>query len=103
MTSDRLTETEIKCALLWRLVRSHGWANWLPDDELIKAVPTHERGRARQVVANLNRESYIRQHHNRGLKINNSQIDRLADELHTTCNYSKFRIEATLSHFGGFD
>lgn len=66
-------------------------------------MPTHERGRARTVVQELIGEPYITHHRNRGFKIDNSQIDALADELHEICGYSTFRIEATLSHFGGFE
>lgn len=49
------------------------------------------------------RESYITRHLNRGFKINNANIDALATELRDDCNYSQFRIGATLSHFGGFE
>lgn len=103
MASDRWTDVELKCAMIWRLARSHGWANWIPADDLIKAVPSHERGQARDIMDQLKREPYITHHGNRGFKINNSQVDILADELRDDCGYSEFRIIATLSHFGGFD
>lgn len=103
MTTTRWSTTEIKCTILWRLARRHGWANWIPVDDLITAVPTHERGRARGITKELKSEPYIRFHRKRGIKINNSKIDLLADELHNICEYSEFRITATLSHFGGFD
>lgn len=103
MTDSRWSETEIRCAMLWRLVRSHGWANWIPGDDLIRAVPSHERGRARDVADDLRGEPYVRHHGNRGFKIDNSHVDTLAEELRDDCGYGEFRIEATLSHFGGFD
>lgn len=80
--------------------RSHGWANWIPIDDLITAVPTHERGHARDIANELKSEPYIRFHRKRGMKINNSRVDLLADELHNVCEYSEFRITVTLSHFG---
>lgn len=103
LPAGRWSEADLKCALPWRLARRHGWANWIPADDLIKAVPTHERGRARDIADDLKIEPYIAYRRNRGFKINNANIDVLADELHADCGYSKFRIEATLSHFGGFD
>jgi hypothetical protein len=103
MPTDRWSGVEIKCAILWRLTRRHGWANWIPADDLVTAVPSHERGQARSVVDELKREPYIKFHLNRGFKINNSRVDVLAEELRDICGYSEFRITATLSHFGGFD
>lgn len=42
MPGARWTDVEIKCAMLWRLSRSHGWANWITADDLVKAVhPTN--------------------------------------------------------------
>jgi hypothetical protein len=101
MTTDRWSDVEIKCAMLWQLTRSHGWANWIHADALIKAL-TRTRP-ARYITDEMKREPYIKFYQNRGFKINNSQIDILAEELRDACGYSEFRITTTLSHFGGFD
>lgn len=103
MSTDRWTDVEIKCAMLWRLTRNHAWANWIPADDLIRAVPSHERGNARSLTDELKREPYIEHHGNRGFKIDNSRVNILARELRDDCSYSEFRITTTLSHFGGFD
>lgn len=103
MTSNRWNETEIRCALLWWLSRRHGWANWIPVDDLVNSVPTHERGRARAVADDLQREPYTVFRRNRGFKIDHSHMDALAQFLRDECGYGEFRIEATLSHFGGFE
>ena len=103
MPGGRWCEEEIRCALLWRLARNHGWANWIQEDDLIRAVPSHERGKARDIADDLRSEPYIEHHPNRGFKIENKHIDVLARELRDECDFSEFRIEATLSHFGGFE
>lgn len=103
VTSNRWTETEIRCALLWRLSRRHGWANWVPVDDLVNAVPNHERGWAREVAHDLKLEPFTAYHRNRGFKIDHSHVDALAVFLRDGCGYSEFRIESTLSHFGGFE
>jgi hypothetical protein len=101
--SDRWTKTELRCALLWRLARRHGWADWIPAADLVGAVPTHERGRAREVATDLQRSPLTEYRHGYGFKLVHARIDQLAEFLRDECGYSRFRIEATLSHFGGSD
>jgi hypothetical protein len=88
---------------LWRLARNHAWAQWSPEESVTGTVPTHERGRAKDVAARLAHEPFIIHHPQRGLKIAHEGIDLLARELRDECGISEFRIETTLSHFGGFD
>lgn len=103
MGTDRYSRQEIRCAVLWRLARNHGWAQWIPEEQVIRAVPSHERGRARSIVSRLSPDPIIRHHPNRGIKIAHERIDLLARELRDTCGISEFLIDATLSHFHGFD
>lgn len=103
MGTGRYSPQEIRCAVLWRLARDHGWAQWVPEERLTRAVPSHERGRARRIVARLAREPIVRHHPHRGLKLAHERIDHLAHELRDRCGISEFRIESTLSHFGGFE
>lgn len=89
--------------MLWRLARSHGWAQWVPEERIIRSVPSHERGRARKLIAGLIDEVYVHYHPDRGLEIAHQGIDRLARELRDACGISELRIETTLSHFRGFE
>ena len=72
-------------------------------DELVRAVPSHERGRARDVANDLKHDPYTIYRPGRGFKLDHSRIDDLARLLRDQCGYSEFRIETTLSHFGGFE
>lgn len=103
MSPDRWSETELRCALLWRLARRHGWASWIPTEDLVGAVPTHERGRAREVAVDLQQNPLTEHRHGYGFKLAHARIDALAAFLREECGYGEFRIEATLSHFGGFE
>lgn len=103
MRTGRYSRREVRCAVLWRLARNHGWAQWTPEESVIRAVPSHERGRARTIAARLAHEPFIHYHPNRGLKIAHDGIGLFARELRDRCGISEFRIETTLSHFGGFE
>ena len=104
MTPGRLSDTEIRCQLLFFLSRKHGWAQWIPEDELVGTVPVSERGRARQEILPELQQSPLTIHQrDRGYKINHDRIEDLAYELRDECTYSELRIEATLSHFDGFE
>lgn len=103
MGGGRWSVEDIRCALLWRLARNHGWATWTSEEALIRAVPSHERGRARDVAGALREEPVVVHHPDRGFKIAHEHIALLARELRDTCGFGAFRIEATLSHFEGFE
>lgn len=102
MANGRWSKEEIRCAMLWRLARNHGWATWTPEEAVIRAVPSHERGRARAIAGALRGERFITHHPDRGFKIAHEAIERLALILRDVCGISEFQVEATLSHFGGF-
>lgn len=71
--------------------------------DLVEAVPTHERGQAQGVVDDLKRGPLTVYRRRRGVKIDHSRIEAFAEFLRDECGYSEFRIDATLSHFGGFE
>lgn len=103
MANGRWSFEEIRCVMLWRLARNHGWATWTPEEDLTRAVPSHERGRARSIADSLRGERLVTHHPSRGFKISHEEIERLARLLRDVCGISEFQIEATLSHFRGFE
>lgn len=104
MAKDRPSDAEIRCQLLFSLSRKHGWGGWVAEDTLIRTLPKSERGRARQdILLKLRDGPLVVYQRDRGYKINHDAIDDLAYELRDDCEYSELRIEATLSHFDGFD
>lgn len=105
----RSSESEIKCSLLWKLCRRHGWSSPVERQDLVSnALESVEQGRGKRLVDELLQESYIGHRNDMGYYVLNSP-DRQAEaayRLLETCKYSKLRIETTLSRFqqaGGFD
>lgn len=100
---SRLSDREIGCQLLWKLARSHGWARWIPEDDLVRTLPRSDRRRARrEVLPALGGDSRTVFQRGRGFKLDHEGIETLAYYLRDRCGYSELRIEATLSHFDGF-
>lgn len=107
--TDRASERQIKCALLWKLSRSHGWGTPVGKDDLVTlALADVEQGRGRRLVKELIDEPYVVYREGRGFQIRNDPDAQaaVAYRLEETCGYSRLQIEATLSRFeqaGGFD
>lgn len=99
------TDTEIRCALCWALVRRHGWRRYISRDDLIAfaSIPTHAEGDAKAVLRDLRTESFIDYDRTRGVTIDSSRQGELAEFLIENCGYSRFRVESSLKHYEGFE
>lgn len=110
MTSERPSEAEIKCELLWKLCRRHGWKKQgvSREDLVTEALADTEQGRGRQLVGELLNEPYLKpkaadRYH---VKNNPRAQAKAAFRLRDTCGYTDLQIESTLSRFqqaGGFE
>ncbi len=109
MPPSQKSDSTIKCNLLWKLCRRHGWSTPIPRDDLvIAALESSEQGRGKRLVAELLTEPDISYQRNRGYRIRNSPDAQAyaAFRLRESCGYSTLQIESTLSRFkqaGGFD
>ncbi len=109
MPSDRKPDSTVKCDLLWKLCRRHGWSTPVPRDVLVNdALESTEQGRGKQLVAELLEEPYIAYQRGKGYSVENSPDAqaKAAFRLRETCGYSGIQIESTLSRFdqaGGFE
>mgnify|MGYP000229968726 CR=1 FL=1 len=99
----------MKCDLLWKLCRRHGWGSPIPKEDLVGlALEDVDQGRGKAVVKELLREPYIGYQRGNGYSIGNDPDSQAqaAFRLRSSCAISSLRIEATLSRFeqaGGFD
>lgn len=104
MNDPQESDEEILCRLSWRLARTHGWSKEIPVPDLVSQIGISDESRGRDLCRNeLSDRSYIKYHPGKdeiSLKVPH---DDLAYDLRDKCGYSELRIEATLSHFGGFD
>lgn len=103
------TTSEVKCALLWKLCRKHGWGAPIPERDLVDlALRDSDQGIGKRVVEELVREPYVEYTRGRGYRLKNDPDAQAqaAVRLRTSCGYLALQIEATLSRFqqaGGFE
>lgn len=45
-------DLDIECALLWKLVRTHGWSTTVGGSDLVDDATVHDEKRARDVARN---------------------------------------------------
>jgi len=84
-----MSRTRLKCRLLWKLCRKHGWGAPVPESVLVE-------------------EPYIRYREGHGYSVENDPDAQAqaACRLVSTCGYLEIQVEPTLSRFeqaGGFD
>ncbi|AEN07456.1 hypothetical protein Halar_0191 (plasmid) [halophilic archaeon DL31] len=56
---------------------------------------------AREVYADLRSEPYITYRGNRGIELNKSNFDKLADVLYYDCGWEAWEIDSRLKHYEG--
>lgn len=100
---------ELKCELLWKLCRKHGWGTPVLESVLVDlALTTSDQGAGKEAVEELVDEPYVEYRRGRGYSIRNdpNAQAQAAHRLRSSCGYLELQIEATLSRFeqaGGFD
>lgn len=104
-----MSRSQLKCELLWKLCRKHGWASPLSEDALIGlALESADQGDGREVVGELVEEPYITYRRGEGYSVKNDPDvqAQAAYRLISVCGYLEIQVEPTLSRFeqaGGFD
>lgn len=101
--------TGLKCRLLWKLARLHGWSAPVDETTLVDAaLAPGEQGSGRAAIPDLLEEPYVVHVPGEGYVLRNDPDSQAlaAVRLRSTCGYTDLQIEATLSRFdqaGGFD
>jgi hypothetical protein len=104
-----LSTSELKCKLLWKLCRKHGWGSPIPKTRLVNlALQSSSQGKGKRLVEELVQEPYIEYQEGQGYSaLNNPDSQaQAAYRLNSSCGFLKIQIEPTLSRFeqaGGFD
>lgn len=103
-----MSDSEMKCSLLWKLCRKHRWGGPITKEGLVDlALKSSDQGRGKELVEELIREPHITRTRNDGYRVKNDPDSQAqaAYRLTTTCGYTEFQVESTLSRFeqaGGF-
>lgn len=95
----------IRCALLAVLISKHRWGSPLPRDTVLDFadLDPQEYPAAREVYDELRSEPYINNYGPRGIELDNSNFDVLADLLYHECGWEPWVIDSRLKHYEGID
>lgn len=98
----------IRCRLLWKLARRHGWGSPVDAGTLVRsALESSIQGAGHDRVGELVEEPFVGRGPDGYFLRNDPDSQALAAvRLRETCGYSTLQVEATLSRFeqaGGFD
>ncbi len=104
MSSNRPSNSEIKCDLLFKMTRGHGWGSPFSKQDLVsKALESTEQGRGKDLVEELLNEQYIGYQRGKGYSIKNNPDDqaRAAFRLRDTCRRSELRSQLPRARWRG--
>ena len=94
----------IKCALLSTMLAKHRWGTPISREDLIRlSAVGDDYPAARDVYDDLRSQPYITNHGKRGITLNNSQFNELADVLYHECGWEKWQIDSRLKHYEGIE
>lgn len=99
-----MEKPSVKCALLATMIAKHKWGTPITEESLLSlSAIGDDYPTAREVYANLRSEPYITYHGNRGIELNKSNFDDLADVLYHECRWEAWEIKSRLKHYEGID
>lgn len=105
MGDPRSERTDIECALLWKLARSHGWSRRIAVSDLVSDATVTDERSARDVARNrLASRDFVRYHRGTDrIWLAGPPGDAIPYHLRDVCGYAELQIEATFdSYFDGF-
>jgi len=97
-----MQKPSVKCALLATMVAKHKWGTPITMEALLGlSAIDGDYPTARDVYDDLRSEPYITYRGNRGIELDTSTFDKLADVLYHECNWEKWEIASRLKHYEG--
>jgi len=98
-----MEKPSVKCALLGTMLAKHKWGTPITEEDLISFSPVDEYPAAREVYDDLRSATYITYHGDRGITLDQSNFDALADVLYHECNWEAWEIDSRLKHYEGIN
>jgi hypothetical protein len=99
-----MDKPSVKCALLATMIAKHKWGTPISEDALLNlSAIDDDYPTARTVYADLRSEPYITNRGKRGIELNKSNFDALADVLYHECGWEAWEIDSRLKHYEGID
>jgi hypothetical protein len=98
-----MRKPSVKCALLAAMVAEHRWGAPIVEDNLLSivAIEPSDYSTASDVFGELRSAPYITNRGNRGIELNNSAFDKLADVLFGKCGWEPYEIRLRLKDYKG--
>ncbi|GGC48891.1 hypothetical protein [Haloferax sulfurifontis] len=97
-----MEKPSVKCALLATMIAKHKWGTPITEEDLLSlSAIGNDYPVAREVYADLRSEPYITHRGNRGIELDESNFDKLADVLYHECRWETWEIETRLKHYEG--
>jgi hypothetical protein len=99
-----MEKPSVKCALLATMIAKHKWGTPITEEALLNlSAIDGDYPTARDVYADLRSEPYITYRGNRGIELDKSNFDALADVLYDDCEWEAREIDSRLKHYEGVD
>jgi len=99
-----MEKPSVKCALLATMIAKHKWGTPIPEDALLNlSAIDDDYPTAREVYADLRSEPYITYRGDRGIELNKTNFDELADVLYHERRWEPWEIESRLKHYEGLE
>jgi len=97
-----MEKPSVKCALLATMIAKHKWGTPMSEDTLLNlSAIDADYPTAREVYAGLRTEPYTTYRGKRGIELDKSNFDELADVLYEECDWEAWQIESRLKHYEG--
>ncbi|MCU4741124.1 hypothetical protein [Natronoglomus mannanivorans] len=99
-----MEKPNVRCAILSTLIAKHRWGSPMDDEALLAftGLGPNQEPVARDVIDDLRAARYIENCGKRGLKLDSSEFQMLADVLYYDCEWEPFEIESRLKHYEGW-
>ena len=99
-----MEKPSVKCALLATMIAKHKWGTPISQEDLLNlSAIDDDYPTAREVYADLRSEPYITYRGKRGIELDKSNFDKLADVLYHECGWEAWEIDSRLKHYEGLD
>ncbi|WP_150123027.1 hypothetical protein [Haladaptatus sp. R4] len=100
-----MQDTELVCSIIRVLVTNHGYGKPLPADVVLNkaSYPPHKGGDAKKSLEIVRRQSFIIDHGNRGIMLDNGEFGSLVQFLYDNCGWDEFELKLRIKHFEGWE
>lgn len=99
-----MEKPSVKCALLATMIAKHKWGTPISQEDLLDlSAIDGEYPTARDVYDELRSEPYITYRGKRGIELDKSNFNALADVLYHECRWEAWEIDSRLKHYEGVD